>query len=234
MNFKTAIDPKILSLLIKNNVIAYKEQPIRLKSGTNSHFYVSGRSEATRNTGLGLVIGSCIKRVADKISESHHKSSQRCYIGVPTVGTGLAAMAVMAHVVYGKIDEAGFEILREQKKSYGDNGTWLNGKYQEEENYFLLDNVLTTGMSLIEAARKLKEDGFDLKKLHTIVFVDRTVPGAIDGACGESGLTNISSVFNLKNLVEEAVKNKFWPEKAQEAYEKETKYRLRSGGGEGL
>jgi orotate phosphoribosyltransferase len=231
-----ATQSEVLKAMIDYGVVAFLKEPVRLKSGRHSRFYVSGRSEMTENTALGLMIGYSIKELADKIMRiSNDALKKRCYIGIPTVGTGLAAATVMAHCMFGEEEKACYAILREQRKGYGKDQSWLNGKPdQVTKRYVLIDNVLTTGESYLNAARQLREDKFDVKELYNIVFVDRTFNDISETVCSGTGLTNIHSVFTLKNIVEEAVKNSWWPAEAQTVFEHEKTNWNRSGGGEGV
>lgn len=224
----------VLKVMIDNGVVKFLPEPVRLKSGRYSRFYVSGRGETTLNTELGVTIGHGIRSHIKDIVQSEHDKRKICYIGIPTVGTGLAAATTMTHLLFGEEDLACYAILREELKTRGPNQSWVNGKPDHAGmQYFLIDNVVTTGESFIEGAKKLHQDEFNTKEVHGITLVDRSMDDdAMQKTCVQAGLKSITAIFALANIVEKAVYEKWWPEEALDCFIKEKANWHRSGGGE--
>ncbi|MFM2339725.1 MAG: hypothetical protein RLZZ360_361 [Candidatus Parcubacteria bacterium] len=73
----------------------------------------------------------------------------------------------------------GYRIMREKLKethgATGQRGYWVNGRPNPEHHiYFTIENVVTSGGSLLEALERLESnDGYDVKAMTHFVFMDR-------------------------------------------------------------
>ena len=73
----------------------------------------------------------------------------------------------------------------------------LEGKFEADQNCLIIEDVITSGASVLETAAELKKE--NLKVTDTIVFLDRDQGGKEN--LEEHGI-NVHSVVNIKRLLE--------------------------------
>ena len=73
----------------------------------------------------------------------------------------------------------------------------LEGKFEADQNCLIIEDVITSGASVLETAAELKKE--NLKVTDTIVFLDRDQGGKEN--LEEHGI-NVHSVVNIKQLLE--------------------------------
>lgn len=212
-------DLALLELMAKYGFIQRRDTPFKLKSGIMSHVYVFGREDITDHPDLEWFIGRKINRLASEHRLSEDK--QPCLIGIPTAGTAFAQAAAM--VCYG---ETGIwichRIMKEVLKEHGVHPKWVNGDPQQEvHTYWTVDNVVTDGKSKFEANDKLRESGYPVEEMPSLVFVDRQQGGIQN--MEKAGFKRIIVAYNLLDLTFAFGEMGLWPKEAVKAVEAEIK-----------
>lgn len=103
---------------------------------------------------------------------------------------GAVALAAATALACGKP----FVIVRNRKKDYG-TGKLVEGKLEPGETVMLVEDVLTTGGQVIEAAKTLKDAGAKVEKI--VAVIDR-LEGARENI--ESAGYVYESLFTTKDL----------------------------------
>ena len=145
-----------------------------LRSGRTSSYYVDKYKFAThpeilREVGI-LMAAQAMETEADRIA------------GAELGGVPLAASAALA-------GEKPFVLIRNQKKEYGTNNQ-MEGELNEGDRVLLVEDVLTTGGQVLEAAKVLQDAGATVVRI--VAVIDRL----------EGARENIEAAgFEMKALV---------------------------------
>ena len=92
-------------------------------------------------------------------------------------------------------------IVRKEPKGHGTQA-WIEGLLpRERTNITVLEDVITTGGSAIKAVEKLRDAGYVVNRVVTII--DRQEDGEADAAMKEAGLELIS-IFKLDELTDDS------------------------------
>ncbi len=146
------------SFIIDNGIIGFFKEPITLKSGRKSNWYVNWRTATNDAFLLDQLTNFILQFVKTKgISFS-------CFYGVPE---GATKTAVIAQFKYAKssseFSKGSFPVPmgRGKPKEHGDP----KDKYfvgQPKGKVIVLEDVTTTGGSLLNAIQSLKEAGIEI------------------------------------------------------------------------
>lgn len=154
-----------LTELIYERSFKYSEEPtFKLVSGRMSNYYVNCKAVTLHPEGMYL-IGNII---FDMIKELPVAG-----IGGLTLGADPIANAV-AYTSYLKGRPIEAFVVRKTAKSHG-TMQWVEGNVKPGDNVVILDDVITTGKSTIEAIERAKENGLNVIKV--IALVDRQEGG---------------------------------------------------------
>jgi len=134
-----------------------------LSSGKESSYYIDLRVVPSYPITFKLVIGAYMQTF-DKIKDTKFKSLA-C---VPT--TGLIFGSVLSYIY-----SLPMIYVRKEKKEYGMKRE-VEGYFNFGDNVLIVDDVSTSGSSIIEVAKKLRAVGCEVKD--AIVLIDR-MEGAI-------------------------------------------------------
>lgn len=163
MNYKEM--KKRLVELIFTKAFRYSEEPVfRLVSGTMSNYYFNCKAVTLHPEGMHL-IGNMI---FDLIRDSGARG-----IGGLTLGADPIADAV-AYTSYLKGSPVEAFVVRKTAKSHG-TMQWIEGNIAVGDKVVIVDDVITTGKSTIEAINRAKEAGLDIVRV--IALVDRQEGG---------------------------------------------------------
>lgn len=156
---------KQLVQLIFEKAFKYSEEPtFRLVSGRMSNYYFNCKTVTLHPEGMYL-IGNII---FDMIKESGAKG-----IGGLTLGADPIADAV-AYTSYLKKNPIEAFVVRKTAKSHG-TMQWIEGNIKAGDRVVIVDDVITTGKSTIEAINRAKEAGLEIVKV--ISLIDRQEGG---------------------------------------------------------
>ena len=154
-----------LTELIIEKAFKYSEEPIfRLVSGRMSNYYFNCKAVTLHPEGAYL-IGNII---FDLMKDLQVKG-----IGGLTLGADPIAYAV-AYTSYLKGKPIEAFVVRKTSKSHG-TMQWIEGNIKKGDRVVIVDDVITTGKSTIEAITRAKEAGLEILKV--IALIDRQEGG---------------------------------------------------------
>jgi len=156
---------KQLIKLILEKAFKYNKEPVfKLVSGRMSNYYFNCKAVTLHPEGMYL-IGNII---FDMLQDSEAKG-----IGGLTLGADPIADAVAYTSFLRKKPVEAF-VVRKTAKSHG-TMQWIEGNITTGDKVVVVDDVITTGKSTIEALTRAKEGGLDVIKV--IALVDRQEGG---------------------------------------------------------
>lgn len=151
--------------LILDRAFKYSKEPVfKLVSGRMSNYYFNCKAITLNPEGMYL-IGNII---FEMIRECGAKG-----IGGLTLGADPIADAV-AYTSYLKNNPFEAFVVRKTAKAHG-TMQWIEGNVATGDKVVIVDDVITTGKSTIEAITRAKEAGLDIVKV--IALVDRQEGG---------------------------------------------------------
>jgi uridine monophosphate synthetase len=196
--------------------VRWSEKPFPLKSGIESHVYVFGREDLTDEAYFGFLFG---KVVAQEVNELADPARKPIIIGIPTAATSLAAASSYASWFCEFPRVLGYRVMREKQKNHGANGSsWVNGSPRSDQEYFTIENVVTSGNSLKENLERMAADGYMVKEMHHLVAVDRE-QGGVELLRREG--YHVHVLFTLREITQTYVVWKKWNTAAQQLVEQE-------------
>ncbi len=156
---------RLIELIIEK-AFKYSEEPVfKLVSGRMSNYYFNCKAVTLYPEGMYL-IGNLI---FDLIKDMDIKG-----IGGLTLGADPIAFAV-AYTSYLKEKPIEAFVVRKTPKSHGIRGQWLEGNVKRGDRVVIVDDVITTGKSTIEAINRAREEGLEVVKV--IALLDRQEGG---------------------------------------------------------
>jgi orotate phosphoribosyltransferase len=156
---------KQLIELIIEKAFKYSKEPVfKLVSGRMSNYYFNCKAVSLYPEGMHL-IGNII---FDLIKDMDIKG-----IGGLTLGADPIAYAV-AYTAYLKGKPIEAFVVRKTPKPHG-LMKWIEGNIKRGDRVVIVDDVITTGKSTIEAINRAKEEG--LKIVKVIALIDRQEGG---------------------------------------------------------
>ena len=167
---------------------AYRHGQFTLPSGRSSNHYVNCKPGALTGSGLALLSPAMLALV----------EADAAAVGGLTLGADpLVSGVAMAAAQQGRTLDA--LIVRKEAKGHG-TGAWLEGPLPAAgARVTVLEDVVTTGGSSIKAVNQLKEAGYSVERVVTIV--DREEGGA--EAMEAAGL-QLMSLFRLSEIADRA------------------------------
>jgi orotate phosphoribosyltransferase len=144
---------------------AYQEGDFTLSSGAKSTFYLDAKQVTYRPGGAALV-GAAVVEIAAK-----HGASG---VGGLTMGAD-AIVASAVTVSAGTANPLIGFIGRKEQKKHG-LGKWIEGVSPRGHRVVIVDDVITTGDSLLKSVEQARADGAEV--VATIGVVDREQGGA--------------------------------------------------------
>jgi len=173
---------ELLVLLEKE---ALKKGEFVLSSGKKSSYYLDGRVITLTPEGAFLVASIILELIKGRGVDA---------VGGPTLGADpiVGAVAALSHIK--QIPLKTF-IVRKATKEHG-TGRQIEGPaLPKGSKVILVDDVATTGSSLIEAKKALEKEGIDVKT--AVVIVDREEGASRNLA--DAGL-KLESLFTIKDF----------------------------------
>lgn len=196
----SAIATDILAghLLAHNAIVFLKDAPMRLRSGLVTPIYVDNRILPS----FPEVWRDVIETMASRIVELNLPFD--VIAGVEGAGTGHgAALAYRLGMPYITV--------RKQPKTYG-NHSRIDGIDVKEKQVLIVEDHLSTGLSLLDAARALREEGAEVRNCFAITNFDMPETTRI---FEKNGLTAFQ-MLPFAYIVDKAVEMKLISEKEKE------------------
>ena len=174
---------ELLELLKKD---AYRKGEFTLSSGKTSEHYVNCKPVTLSGRGLTLASLLMLMYVETDVVAGLTLGADPLVSGVSLVS------ALDRRLVNGLI-------VRKEAKGHGTQA-WIEGPLPKEGTKItVLEDVITTGGSAIKAVKRLRDAGYEVNKVVSIV--DRQEDGEADTAMKLAGL-ELVSLFTLKELCE--------------------------------
>ena len=137
---------------------AYRHGSFTLASGRTSHHYVNCKPVSLSGTGLALLGALMLEQV---------EPEARAVAGLTLGADPLVSAVAMRAALGGRGLDA--LIVRKVAKGHG-TGAWLEGPLPEPGSAItVLEDVVTTGGSSLKAVHQLREAGFRVERVVTIV-----------------------------------------------------------------
>ncbi|CAA6811158.1 MAG: Unknown protein [uncultured Campylobacterales bacterium] len=154
----------LVDLMIQHKTVGIKEEGFTLKSGKTSYWYVNCRNlSKTRK-----VLNDTAKLVVDYLNNNNLLNNIDYVLGVPEGGT-LLGHEVSRLLIEDKSIKDNIYSLRSTPKKHGDpaNKYWTNANVPK--SVILLEDVTSTGGSVIELAKTLKSMNIEVKLILSLV-----------------------------------------------------------------
>ena len=177
---------ELLKLLKEN---AYRKGEFKLSSGKTSEHYVNCKPVTLNGRGLTLA----------SIMLLEHVENDSVAVGGLTLGADpiVSGVAVVAGLDKRLVDGL---IVRKEPKGHG-TGAWIEGpELPEGSKITVLEDVITTGGSAIKAVKRLRDAGYKVERVVSIV--DRQENDEATTAMKLAGL-ELYSIFTIGDLSEE-------------------------------
>ena len=176
---------ELLELLKKD---AYKKGDYTLSSGRKSEHYVNCKPVTLSSRGLTLSSVMLLEAV-----EKESVAVAGLTLGADPLVSGVAVVCGLDNI---KVDAL---IVRKEAKGHGTQA-YIEGKLPEKgAKITVLEDVITTGGSAIQAVKRLRDAGYVVNRIAAIV--DRQVDGEADAAMKEADL-ELVSIFTLGDIAE--------------------------------
>ena len=173
---------ELLELLKKD---AYRKGEFKLSSGKTSEHYVNCKPVTLSGRGLTLTSLSMLMYV-----ETDYVAGLT--LGADPLVSGVSLVSALdSRMVNGLI-------VRKEAKGHGTQA-WIEGPLPKEGTKItVLEDVITTGGSAIQAVKRLRDAGYEVKRVVSIV--DRQENGEANTAMQLAGL-ELVSLYKLKDLI---------------------------------
>lgn len=170
---------------------SYEKKDVILASGKKSDFYIDCRQTTLHPEGaylVGKIFYEMIKDLKIKIDA----------VGGPTMGADpiATAISIVSHLENNPIPAF---IIRKEPKKHG-LGLWIEGKknIKDNANVVIVEDVVTTGSSSIQAAKRAEEEGLKVRAI--FAMVDRLDSG---GEAIKSAGYRFESIFTKEDIIGE-------------------------------
>ena len=177
------MNEELLELLKK---YAYKKGEFTLSSGKTSEHYVNCKPVTLTGRGLTLTSLLMLKEVDTQVVAG-------LTLGADPLVSGVSLVSALDGRMVNAL------IVRKEAKGHG-TGAWIEGPLPPEGSVVtVLEDVITTGGSAIKAATRLRDAGYVVNRVLSIV--DRQENGEADEFMESVGL-ELYSLFSLVELCE--------------------------------
>lgn len=178
------------SLLERLAQEAYRRGQFTLASGRESEHYVNCKPVSLSGSGLALISSGMLD----------HVDAEAIAVAGLTLGADpLVSGVAMAAALVGRSLDA--LIVRKQAKGHG-TGAWLEGPLPQKGALItVLEDVVTTGGSSLKAVHQLREAGFVVNRV--ITLVDREEGGAAAMAAADLEFVSLFRLSEVSSCAEE-------------------------------
>ena len=174
-------------LLTRLKESAYKKGEYTLSSGKISEHYVNCKPVTLTGRGLTLASMMLLEHVDTPVVAG-------LTLGADPLVSGVAVCSALDMRMVDAL------IVRKEPKGHG-TGAWIEGpEFPEGTKVTVLEDVITTGGSAIKAVKQLRDAGYEVKRVVSIV--DRQENSEADTAMKLAGL-ELKSLYTLKDFIDE-------------------------------
>jgi len=154
---------ELLAILVRRSYLREEGKQFRLASGRMSDYYIECSLTTTFPAAQPL-IGALVHGCAPASAVA---------VGGPTMGADPMAAAT-SYFSAGTSHPLPWFSVRKVAKEHGAR-RWLEGSAEKGDAVVVVEDVITSGGSLVDAVRKCTEEG--LRVVHAVVLVDREEDG---------------------------------------------------------
>ena len=183
-----AAEAELLRFVVRLSYFREPGKQFRLASGRMSDYYIECSATTTHGPALPLLGQVVHARVP----------AGAVAIGGPTMGADPIAAAV-AYYSAGSAHPLSWFSVRKSAKEHGAR-RWLEGSAERGDPVVVVEDVITSGGSVIDAVRKCAEEG--LRVLRAVVLVDREEDGGrarVEKALAEVG-AGFDAIFTRSQI----------------------------------
>ena len=185
-NRSDGLKQELLGLLKSH---AYKKGDYTLSSGRKSEHYVNCKPVTLSSRGLTLSSVMLLEAV-----EKESVAVAGLTLGADPLVSGVAVVCGLDNIKVNAL------IVRKEAKGHGTQA-YIEGPLPEKgATITVLEDVITTGGSAIQAVKRLRDAGYTVNRIAAIV--DRQVDGEADAAMKEADL-ELVSIFKLEDITGE-------------------------------
>ena len=154
--------------IIENEILGFYEKPVRLSSGKLSNWYINWRESSSDAFLLDQISDFIIEYLLD------HKLNPDCIYGIPEGGSKLAIITQYKWATLSKNYKKGSHIIPMGRGMPKKHGPPMNREFlgRPKGNVLLLEDVITTGGSLLKHTRTLRKKS-DVNIIAVLVLTDR-------------------------------------------------------------
>jgi len=158
---------RLIKLILSRSFRFTKKPTFTLASGKKSNFYFNCKPTTLSPEGMYL-IGNLLWGVIQQWRIGRINAAGGLTLGADPIASAIAYTSY----IKGKPIEA-FVVRKEPKK----HGTmqWIEGNVRKGDRVLIVEDVITTGCSMIEAIKRARECG--LKVIGALVLIDRQEGG---------------------------------------------------------
>jgi orotate phosphoribosyltransferase len=167
---------------------SFKTGDFTLASGRKSKYYINGKMTTLDGRGAYLIARNFLAMIADDVPDA---------VGGLTLGADPIVGSMLALAGLEDLPLRGF-IVRKQSKDHGTKKL-VEGSLQKGERVVIVEDVVTTGGSSLQAVAAVRELGFEIKKI--VAVVDREEGGRQNLA--DAGCT-LEAIFTANELLRAA------------------------------
>ena len=196
----TTFDARRSALLAVLTELSYEERDVTLSSGQKSHFYIDCKQAVLTGTGH-ILVGACFTELLLQAEASlgprpdGQARPAHVAVGGLTMGADpLSSATALWSTLHGRELHAVY--VRKEAKGHG-TGAWLEGtrKVPPGSRVAIVEDVVTTGTASMTAVQKLRDYGYVVDTVLTIV--DRQAGGR--AALGAMGLA-VHALFDVSDF----------------------------------
>jgi orotate phosphoribosyltransferase len=178
---------RLLDLLIARSYRQAASPIFRLASGTMSNFYIDCRATTMCGDAMPLIGAVFAEQLPKDLAA----------IGGLTMGADPIANAVAFYCATQGRRMNSFSI-RKEAKQHG-LAKWIEGNVPAGSKVAVIDDVVTTGGSTVQAIRRCREEGLVVAKV--LLLVDRQEEGGIEAIRQEAGAdVPVRAIFTKSDL----------------------------------
>lgn len=139
-----------LARLVRARGYEHRDPPFQLTSGGWSHDYVDGKHAVASGADLQTMAEAALEEVKEEVGAGFDA------VGGPTMGAD-----AMAHAM-AMLSGTGWFSIRKEAKGHG-RSAWVEGtRLQESERVVVVEDVVSTGASLLKGVDRLKDLGVEV------------------------------------------------------------------------